>query len=218
MRLSKVAIGIVTSALVASYAISATNEVTSVNAVGYIKIDVGANKLGIVGTQFLDMTTNNPTVKDVLGTNAIPSGTKVYIFNGTAYNTETYSFGAWSPGTNVISKNTGFWIKSSVATNFTLKGEVPTTDTLVLMRSGLNLVTYPFPVGSYLTNSVIGKGAISGDKVYYYNTATANYVTYTFSFGSWSPSTLFLNPGDGFWYKSAASTNKLALELVPYTL
>lgn len=216
MKLSKLLAGVVLSVFVTSLVVASTNEVTSVNAVGYIKINVEANKLKMIGTQFIDMNTNSPTVKDVLGTNGIPSGTKVYVYNS-GYSSESFSFGNWVPGTNVIDRTMGFWIKCGTTTNFVLKGEVPAVNKAVLVKSGLQMISYPFPVGTYFTNTVVGKNAGAGDKAYFYET-NGTYSSYSFSFGSWVPSTLYLNPGDAIWYKSGASTNKILSETVPYSL
>lgn len=111
---------ILAMSLVAAVAMAAETNVTSVNVVGYIKLQVEASKYYLVGIQFDSMTAINPTVNDIFGSNSVPDGTQVLLYNGAGYDYEQYvdTIG-WMPGTSVLQPGQGFWFKKIGTTNFT---------------------------------------------------------------------------------------------------
>jgi len=202
--------------LVAGLAMAQTSEVSSVNVVGYIKVPLVANRVKLIGIQFDSMTTTNPTVADVFGSEGLPDGTVVYLFRGNRYVAEEYYDGfGWFPGTNLLDRGEGCWIKSPQNYDLTLLGEVPGEDTTVYLRAGAQIMSYPFPVSIGVTSTVLNVNAPDGSVVYLHD--GTNYQAYEYYEGfGWFPDTLRWKEGEGCWFMSPAATSMV--ETVPYSL
>lgn len=162
--------------------------VPSVNVVGYITTTNAANTWYMQGGPFAKIGegANDVTIKDVLGTN-IANGTVVYLWNG-LYVPENFSGGAWSPGTNLISRADGFWMRSTLGFNLTRVGEVPSdlyaSNTVTVVAPGLQILAYPYPVSVALTNMGFDAVAANGDTIYKWN--GLGWDTVSFSGGTWA--------------------------------
>lgn len=198
--------------LVAGSAIS--EDVTSVNAVGFVNIPVGTGQYAMMGVQFDDLNTANPTVVDVLGLD-VPEGTQAYLYNGSAYIPEAFSAGAWTPGTNVIDRGTAIWVYTPTAHDFSGSGQVPDQATDILIAQGYQMIAYPYPAARLLSATEIGQNASEGDQLYIWN--GTGYTPYNFASGSWSADPV-LAPGVGMWYYQVVSGVSTNSEPVPYTL
>jgi hypothetical protein len=85
-----------------------------------------------------------------------------------------------------------------------LMGEVPALATNSMsFLEGFQIITYPYPVETSLTNSVLNDIAADGDLIYVYDGGYVGY-QYISAFGGWTPNNLILKPGMAFWYKSSA--------------
>jgi len=192
--------------LVASAALAETN-VLSQNAVGYIKVAITNSDWHLVGSQFDSLEGGASTIGDLLGTN-VPNATQAYIFDASEsrYIGEQFvaAFGGWTPGTNHIDRGDGIWVKTPSAHDFLLMGEVPALATNSMsFLEGFQIITYPYPVETSLTNSVLNDIAADGDLIYVYDGGYVGY-QYISAFGGWTPNNLILKPGMAFWYKSSA--------------
>jgi hypothetical protein len=194
--------------------------VPSVNVVGYITTTNAANTWYMQGGPFAKIGegANDVTIKDVLGTN-IANGTVVYLWNG-LYVPENFSGGAWSPGTNLISRADGFWMRSTLGFNLTRVGEVPSdlyaSNTVTVVAPGLQILAYPYPVSVALTNMGFDAVAANGDTIYKWN--GLGWDTVSFSGGTWATNYVFA-AGEGFWYKRSNSSTATNWTVVkPYSL
>lgn len=193
----------------------AAGPVSSVNAVGYISSTVTGGQYLMMANPFAKVSgSGSMTIKDVFGTNGIPFGMSVYLFDGVGYVGETFagSFG-WLPGTNDISRVDGFWVYSSLTTNLTLSGEVPggsyASNTVSVLAQGYQMIGYPYPVSIALTNTALASVASFGDTIYAFNGVGYDGCTYAGPSFGWLPAGFTFSPGVGYWYykTSAGSTN-----------
>jgi hypothetical protein len=201
--------------LVASAALAETN-VLSQNAVGYIKVEAGANQYKLIGSVFNPLE-ENATVASVLGTNDVPAGTRVFLFNQSS---QTYvqelmhSTLGWLPGTNIIEVGDGMWLVSPSDKTFYMMGEVPANTTNnVDVVAGYQLLTFPYPTGIAITNTFLNTIAKPGDRVFTFD-GTNYHQALKHSTLGWLPADFTLNPGEGFWYTT--SSNFTWQETKPY--
>jgi len=133
--------------LVAGLAMAQTSEVSSVNAVGYIKVTCPGNKFTILAVPMNPLSTNAAyTLDELLGTNGLVASWDpaladvVYLWNGSSYISAFLNDDGWgdptidwkwcSPGdpptvfTNAIEPGQGFWYRSR-GTNFVWTAEKP---------------------------------------------------------------------------------------------
>jgi len=201
--------------LVAGLAMAQTSEVSSVNVVGYIKVPLVANRWKLVAVTFDSMTTTNPTVGDVFGTNGLPDTTQVLLYRGGRYVGEVYYDGyGWDPGTNILDRGEGCWVKSPQNSTLTMAGEVPAEGTLVATRTGYQILGYPFPVSRSLSEMALSSNVLENTQLLTYN--GTNYVGHVYYEGyGWDPDDT-LKEGEGWWLKGIVATN--FVEPVPYSL
>jgi len=188
--------------LVAAMGFAATNEVTSVNIVGYnTAVKPAGGQFNLIGIQF---DAFDPTLLGVLGTNQLTAGLlpqladRVYVYDASkpGYNTYAMRTGAngfrdttnWH-GTNVnpkIEAGTAMWIlaKAGAMTNLlTIAGEAVDVGTQsVDIVSGFQLLAYPFSCEIDLNDTDLPAQGTKGllpqlsDRVYVWN--GAGYTTY----------------------------------------
>lgn len=206
----------------AVFAQSPTNVVSSANVVGYNQVAVLSNQLILVAMDFENGTNN--TVQGLFGT--LPTGSSVSIWDsapapaGQKWVVVNKIRTGWSPalGTNVIPAGSGVFIKGAFATNIYLAGNVPTNSTISLLTASnlLKIMSYPYPVDMPLTNTLLGKGAATGDQVSLWQ--SNKWSIYNKIRTGWSPSSatnVQLRVGDALMYK--AVTNRTVNEIRPYT-
>ena len=147
-------------------------EIYSSDVVGVITISVMADEPQLVSVPLMPqgVTDSYFTVSEVMGTNSIPDGTEVKLYDSAArdYVIESFSGGAWSPDTNHIVNGQGFWLTSPSNHDFICVGLAPndsrSSSLTVQLVEGLQIVGYPYPVEtSTETNSFAG--AVEGDMI-----------------------------------------------------
>jgi len=193
-------------------------EVTSVNVVGFKRLDLPAGLTLVsapfvqVGDQVADVTLGGAFGDDT------PEGTIIYLYTpGVGYTTYTYVDGmGWvddffTPGqeTNVLYRGEGFWVRAPSAFTNAVAGEVPSslnpTNTVVL-PSGLQLFSFGFPADTPVDQS--GLNPTEGDIIYNYEGGT--YTTYTYVDGmGWvddlfSPVEVVFMMGEAYWYRAVS--------------
>lgn len=193
-----------------------TNVVSSANVVGYNQITIPSNQYVMVSMQF-DNTNN--TVQGLFP--ALPSGSKAYIWNPSAQGYIICSRGPanWgTSGTNRVVKGSGIFLQgpANFQTNIYLSGDVPTTETTMVSRlPGYTMMSYPYPVDVTLTNMAVAKGAVSGNKIYFWN--GTGYSIYSRGPANWGASgTNVFKVGQAYYFQGSVTTN--ANEVKPYTL
>lgn len=204
-------------------------EVTSVNAVGFTKIDIEPGKLVLVSPVFESFT--DQTVAGIVG-DQLPTGSKAYIFDRATgdYLTSTKQKGTtgWDgPGTNMLFRGDALWLKNAgLATeSVSMMGEVPydynggKTSTVYGIL-GVDAVGYAFPTDVVWTNTTLSAAMGSGDRVYIFNEGTGGFDSYPKAKGTapWSsaPAGLTIEAGRAFFVKTANSIDWT--EVAPYNL
>jgi len=223
--------------LAASVTLAATNEVVSVNVVGYAKVNVPASKLVLCSAGFNTMDPN-ATVQEIMAGQLTGGwdyfgGDHVYLWDATA---QQYTVlwkqdtGGVLDGDGWLDSNTGvlstnklvpgsaFWVESSQTADqtLTLLGEVVSAPTVnVPMVEGLNFFSYPYSADQALTNSTLqaANGSVGGwdyftaDHVYSWDVTSQQYTVY------WLQDTAGVLDGDG-WVDAntgVASTEVMSL-------
>ena len=209
-----------------------SNTASSVNIVGFNKIDCPRGKSVLVNSAFESIEGNTLYTVDVLGTN-LPPGTVVSYFVSTGipgykkvdnYSEIDIDVYGWS--SNVTYKGSmGFWITvppGAASSNYVvvLAGQVPLSQkTTNVVQNGYNLLGYPYTASVLWTDTELAKNALPGDVVSVFN-PVSGYKSYNYSevdidVYSWGAATnLVITPGMGFWYVTA--TARTNLEVRPY--
>jgi len=174
----------------------AADEVTSVNAVGYVKQNLQRG-LNLVREDFLTIDGADATPEKMIG-DQLPIDTTIYMWNGATYDKSTYmeieEFDPGSGGFVVVDTNwnnaslmldpgAGFWVRIPPAapetTELTLLGEVPNNPTSTIpIGEGLNLVGSPYPVDVKWVDTDLAQQGEIGDILYVWNGATYDKSTY----------------------------------------
>jgi hypothetical protein len=225
--MKKASVAIVGLLMVASMAMAETN-VTSVNVVGYSKIQIPPDKYVLVTLPFRNVTDGSDTVtlSSLIG-DQLPTDSTVYLWSRV---TKTYTTisksarGGW--GTSTVKWGDAFWLRvpgSLVTNEVSLQGEVPyfnnNGDDFSVTISNIDAVAYAFPVDRYWTNTSLAQGAATDDTLYIWNPVTQTYQTYTKTArGGWSSAyNVVLKAGQSFWFKPKTGS-KVWTETVPYSL
>lgn len=218
---------ILVTVIMSSAVYAQTNEVGSVNAVGYMKVVVPSNGYALVSLQLNGIGGATVTMGSLVGTQ-LPVGSKAHIWKVAQkqYVVENRTRTGW--GTNTLDLGTGFWLEVPAASatgpthTVTFQGEVPSAisgDSSVTISgiTGIDAMGYTYPASVNWTNTSLARDAIAGDKLHVWNPAITNYNVYNKTRGGWStPADYMLNPGQGFWYETTGSTNWNVS--IPYSL
>jgi hypothetical protein len=215
-KLSAILVGM---SLVAG-AVMAAGPVTSVNAVGYVNVSLQSNVWNLVCMPFEKIDKTNPTVGEVFDPDGsgLPAGLAVLLWNGVTYVNEDYYAGyGFYPGTNVIVRGSGAWVRSPVSIILSLAGQVPSTNvTTTTLLPGYNLMSFPYPVAMAISNTVLQSLGSAGDSILKV-LPTGGYANADFYAGfGWYPADFLLNPGEGYWYKSQAAISTNWNQTKPY--
>jgi hypothetical protein len=175
-------------------------QVYSVNAVGYINVEVVPG-FNLIANQ---LNASDNTIPSLLA--GVPEGTSVYKFDpASGYSIYTLDFGDWGAGNTVeLTPGDGFWIRNPGAEPFvvTFVGEVPQGTLNVDLVEGFNLVSSMVPQAGAVTTD-LGLPADEGNAVYVFSPETG-YGISAVDFGAWSPSEPTVGVGEGFWVRVAA--------------
>ena len=177
--------------------------------------------------QYNNNATNTPS--SIYG-DTLPSGSKIYKWTGSGYQSATYG-PVFIPGSGLVTKwdadlsldsGEGFWVYGAASIDTFLSGNVPVDDAITnSIASGFQICSYSYPVGRVVTN--MGFSATSGDKIYVWN--GTNYVTSSYGqvfvpgqglVVKWDNENLQVKVGQGFWYQSTATNTWVALR--PFSL
>ena len=209
----------------ASIAMASTSDaqLISHNVVGYVKCQIPSGGIGLVRADFDAMEGGPLCVTNLIAaTDNRYNGTVIYFYDSISrqYVIENKSFAGWGPGTNMLPRGRGFWLKAPhrvTATNFDyyFMGNVPEARaTTTMVARGFNLIGYPYPADITWTNTRLSTNRGSGQLVYLWNSSNQAYTVINYSFIGWAANPT-IHPGEGFWY---VSTNNLTwIEPKPYT-
>lgn len=199
-------------------------EVTSVNAVGFNKIQIPEDKLVLVCNPFLAM--DGSTLDDIIG-DQLPLGSAAHVWDRENNNYTTVirsSRGGW--GGVTLNRGDSLWLEvpDSVVTNeVNFMGEVPDTlnlaGTTTVTIVGIDAVGYSYPVERAWTNTTLALNSALGDALHVWDVDSQGYSTYIKSSrGGWGAAeNLVLQIGQSFWYEPVSGSNDWT-EIVPYDL
>ncbi|MEI8206100.1 MAG: hypothetical protein WCG03_04410 [Kiritimatiellales bacterium] len=212
--MKKLSIAFAVASVLVGVSYAASNTVETV--LGYTKITIPTNQYVLVS---LDFNNESNTISGLFG--GLPTGTRVYTWNTTVqnYNTFLKTRSGWgAPGTNKIQRGMGAFVMlpTGVQTNMILSGIVPTAGTTTVYKAnGYSMISYPYPVLVAFTNTALAKTAAIGDRLsVWQNNAWKVYLK---SRGGWlGAEGLQIKPGQAFFFQSA--TGGSANEIRPYAV
>lgn len=179
--------------------LQAQDTVTSVNAVGMVRLEVPAGgRFFLARLDFIPNETGTTTVAELLGT-SLPSGTTVFVWDReeqtwnlpAILSTNILGNTVWSNGSTSVSLGDAFFVRSSLTsvepTQIVISGEVPGATNLVFdestdeyfadMTNFYGFVGVPFPVeipASEFANSAFAQSLPIGATIFTWNTALNN--------------------------------------------
>ncbi len=181
----------------AGVATSMAQSVFSVNAVGYVNVDVPKGFSMIANP--LDAGAGNNTVAKLLA--SVPDGTVVYQFVNGAFTVNTLDLGEWNSPNAVLAPGGGAFIRSPSATKVTFVGEVMQGNLSNPIAAGFSIMSSQVPQSGKLDTDLKFPAA-DGDTVYRFNNASNSYVTHVLDLGEWSGGTPVPAVGEAFFVKA----------------
>jgi hypothetical protein len=215
------------SALVLAIAVSAAvaQEVLSQNAVGYIKVNLPANKFVSVAQPLNNMGKAENKFGETSIAQELPQGSTVFFWDLAAQNWGGGIKGGkgWAPGQSnkVIAAGEGFFIKSPQDGEVTITGEVPdepSLDRVIPGNKAFGSLANPYPVDFKFGESDVAKNASQGSTVFFWDLAAQNWGGGIKGGKGWAPgqSNRVVQAGEGFFLKEAADKTTLTTKK-PYT-
>jgi len=192
---------------------AATNTATSVNIVGFNKVNCPTNKYVLVSCAFEAIDGHNLTAQDVFG-DQLPLGSSVYAYNNqlNGYDIDNYGFAGW--GSTITFKGyMGFWIAvpeveaGPASYDVSISGQVPMSSAISnTVYSGFTLLGFPYSASVLWTNTSLAVNAQLGDTVHVWDVGAQAYSSYNLGFSGWGDPNLVLNVGQGFWFETTSAT------------
>jgi hypothetical protein len=194
-----------TAVLSAAGVATSMAQVFSVNAVGYINVDVPPG-FSMIANQ---LNAANNAISALIPT--APGGTAIYKFTGSAY--EIYTFddldSVWLPNGNAtLNPGEGAFIRNPTQQPFrvTFVGEVPTGSLSNPLPAGFSIRSSQVPQAGGITSD-LGFPAAGGDTIYQFNNAGNNYTISTFDDldSVWLPTEPEIDVGEAFFVRKTAA-------------
>jgi hypothetical protein len=188
----------------AGVATSMAQAVYSVNAVGYVKVNVQPGFQMIANP----LKAADNTVGALLP--GVPAGTTVYKFDSATgqYDIANFIFGSWQNPGITLNPGEGAFIFNPTQANIelTFVGEVEQGALSNPLPAGFSVRGSQVPQAG-LISSDLGFPAAAGDAVYQFNPGTQGYEPFSFIFGSWQPAEPSLAVGESVFVSKAAAGN-----------
>ncbi len=215
------------SALVLAIAVSAAvaQEVLSQNAVGYIKVNLPANKFVSVAQPLNNMGKAENKFGETSIAQELPQGSTVFFWDTVAqgWGGGGKSGKGWAPGQSnkVIAAGEGFFIKSPQDGEVTITGEVPdepSLDRVIPGNKAFGSLANPYPVDFKFGESDVAKNASQGSTVFFWDLAAQGWGGGGKSGKGWAPgqSNRVVAAGEGFFLKEAEGVTTITT-VKPYT-
>jgi hypothetical protein len=175
---------------------SMAQQVFSVNAVGFVNVDVPKG-LSMIANP-LKAATN--TIAALFAT--APDGTTIYKYDGASFSINTFDLGEWGRPDDTLIPGEGAFIRntSTAAFQVTFVGEV-----------SQGALTHPIPQGLSIQSSEVPQSAkvatdlafpaTDGDTIYQYDNAAGAYVIHTLDLGEWSSGEPVPKVGESFFVR-----------------
>jgi len=182
---------------------ASAQSVYSVNAVGYVNVNIPVGWSIIANP----LNTTNNTIAGVL--TSLPDSTIIYSWNGTAYQQAVYYSDGWdgASATSAFAPGTAVWIKNGTKAPFTITfvGEVPTGTLTNAVTVGYSLKGSVVPQSAAL-DTVLGFSPSDTDTILLFR--NNNWVQSVYYAGDgWDPSAPVPAVGEGFFIKTKVAKN-----------
>jgi hypothetical protein len=215
------------SALVLAIAVSAAvaQEVLSQNAVGYIKVNLPANKFVSVAQPLNNMGKAENKFGETSIAQELPQGSTVFFWSPTSqgWSGGGKSAKGWQAGDSnrVVAAGEGFFLKSPVDTEVTITGEVPDEAQLSRVIPGnmaFGSIANPYPVDFKFGESDAAKNASQGSTVFFWSIDGQGWSGGMKSGKGWggTQSNKVVAAGEGFFLKEAEGVTTVTTKK-PYT-
>jgi len=194
---------LLTAALSAVGLSTSMAQVFSVNAVGFVTIDVPK------GLSMIANPLKAPTNTIAALFASAPDGTTVYKYDGTQFSSFTFEFGDWGTGnTETLLPGDGAFIRNPGAASFpiTFVGEVSqgSLSHVIAGPNKFSIQSSEVPQSGKLATD-LAFPASEGDTVYQFDNAANGYVGHTFEFGDWSNGEPVPKVGESFFVRKVDS-------------
>lgn len=195
---------LLTAALAAVGATTASAQVYSVNAVGYINVDCPQG-FSMIANQ-LDAGAGNNTVSKLFP--GVPAGTIVYKFASTGYVINSYDpdLGGWDQPDMPLVPGEGCWFLAPSALKVTFVGEVMQGSLSTPVPQGFAIKSSQVPQAAAL-GTVLNFPVAAGDIFYFYRAGAYQIFSFDPDLGGWDPSEPSPNVGESFWTFVGAAKN-----------
>jgi len=193
-----------TAVLGVAGAISASAQVYSVNAVGYVTVTLPKGFSMVANP----LKATDSTIKALIPT--APAGTSLYKFSPTtgAYASAVFDDldNAWVPNPNItLTPGEGAFVNAAAQFSNTFVGEVAQGALKTSMPAGFSIVSSQVPQEGRV-DTVLGFPAIPGAQIFQFVNATGSYKSATFDDldNAWLPAVPTPKVGEAFWVKLGA--------------
>lgn len=210
-------------ALLASAAVA--QEVLSQNAVGYIKVNLPAEKFVSVAQPLNNMGKAENKFGETSIAQEAPQGSLVYFWSpeGQVWGGGGKGAKGWAAGqsNHVLAAGEGFFIKSPVDTEVTITGEVPDEPSLTRVIPGgdaFGSLANPYPVDIKFGETDTAKNATQGSLAYFWSIDGQVWGGGGKGGKGWAAgqSNMIVQAGEGFFLKEKAGVTSITTEK-PYT-
>jgi hypothetical protein len=180
---------------------SLSAQVYSVNAVGYVNVNVPKG-FSMIANPLVAASNKVPALFATA-----PEGTILYKFNNAtgAYDLNSFEFGEWSKPNDELLPGDGAFINSPSAFTVTFVGEVKQGELTTPVPKGFSIKSSQVPQAGHLEKD-LGYAPTEGDAAYFYRNATGAYDISSYEFGEWSAAPN-LQVGEAFFMSAFKATD-----------
>ncbi len=173
-------------------------QVYSVNAVGYVNLNIGTGFTMIANPL---IATNN-TIGSLMP--SIPDFSNLYKWNESThgFDVATYFFGSWDLPNVTLNPGEGAFLNTSTAFTLTFVGDVSQGNLTNNVPALFSIRGSQVPQTGLV--SALGLTVGDFDNLYKWNTVSQGFDVYTYFFGSWTPSEPSIAVGESFFLNSGA--------------
>ena len=173
---------------------TASAQVYSVNAVGYVNVTLPS------GFSLISNPLNAPDNKYSALLPSVPIGTTIFKWTGSTYESSTF-LGVWSDDSELV-PGEGVFIQVSEPLTITFVGDVPQGQLVTQLPAGFSIKSSKVPQSAGL--DALGFPADVGDSVYLFNRTAQSYDSFTF-LGVWSPTVPTPAVGEAFFVQKTVA-------------
>jgi hypothetical protein len=177
---------------------SMAQQVFSVNAVGFVNVDVPK------GLSMIANPLKAPTNTIAALFSSAADGTTIYKYDGTQFSINTFDLGEWGNPTDTLVPGEGAFIRNTSAATFqvTFVGEVSqgSLSHSIAGPNKLSIQSSEVPQSGKVATD-LGFPASDGDTIYQYDNAAGAYVIHTLDLGEWSNGEPVPKVGEAFFVR-----------------